>query len=267
MIRILKEDDTYRREKEFVSFSFWNCTKIKTDSTPLGWEDTMMTHYCLLFVSDGSVSFRVNKKRIVVLESEMVLLTAPNTLIATKEQAQPSTVWMVTFECDDFLFFKLPADGICAAVTGILTPMLQQIHDYMAHFTQPHYYYDAMLTLILNEIRRHIQTNKSKREIYDSVCKYISDHVSEELTVQKISDAMNYNKAYLCRVLRQCSGCSVKQLITEEKLSYAKSLLQMTTYSCKRIGAMIGLSSTNKFVKFFKYHTGETPSEFRAFHR
>ncbi|HBF14300.1 MAG TPA: hypothetical protein DDW30_01175 [Clostridiales bacterium] len=267
MIKILKTDDTYRREQEFISFSFWDCAKIQTNSAAWAWKDTLMTRYCLIFVSDGRVSLRVNKRKTVVLENDMLLLTAPNTLIATEEQPQSGTVWIVTFECDDFPFFRLLPDGVSATVTGTLSPMLNQIHVHMAHHTKPHYYYDAMLTLMMDEIGRHILTEKSKQEIYDSVCKYISDHVSEELTVGKISAAMNYNKDYLCRVLRQCNGSNIKQLITEEKLSCAKSFLQMTNYSCERIGALIGLPSTNKFVKFFKYHTGETPGEYRNSHR
>lgn len=97
--------------------------------------------------------------------------------------------------------------------------------------------------------------------------KKISDHVAEKLTVGSISAAMNYNPDYLCRVLRQCNGSNIKQLITEEKISGAKSFLQMTNYSCEKIGALIGMPSANRFVKFFKYHTGETPSEFRLTHQ
>jgi YesN/AraC family two-component response regulator len=118
--------------------------------------------------------------------------------------------------------------------------------------------------LILDEVNRHIITDENKRQIYDEICEYISKHVSEELTVQSISDAMNYNKDYLGRIIRECNGSNIKQLIIEEKLTAAKSLLRMTNYSCEKIGALIGLSSANKFVKFFKYHTGETPSEYRS---
>ena len=267
MLKILKADDTYRREKEYASLSFLDCTKIKTEQMSRIWIDAMMTRYCLLFVSDGSAAFHINKSKTVVLESDMLLLTPPNTLIAAKAQGQVGTVWMVMFECDDFFFFRLPADGILSTVPGTLTPVLQRIHAHMAHRTKPQYYYDAMLMLILNEIERHIPTQRNKQEVYDRVCKYISDHVAERLTVRSIGAALNYNPDYLCRVLRQCNGSNIKQLVIEEKLSCARSLLQMTGCSCEKIGASIGLSSANKFIKFFKYHTGETPSGFRRTHR
>lgn len=267
MIKVLKLDDTYRRDQEFVDFSFLDCAKITTQSSSWVWKENMLTRYCLILVSDGCIKFKINKKETVVLENDMILLVTPNTLISAKEQSSSSTIWMITFQCDDFMFFDLTSNHITAKASGAITPMFYQLNTHVVHRSKSHYYYDSLLLLILDEVNRHIITDENKRQIYDEVCEYISKHVSEELTVQSISDAMNYNKDYLGRIIRECNGSNIKQLIIEEKLTTAKNLLHMTNYSCDRIGALVGLSSANKFVKFFKYHTGETPSEYRSSHQ
>ncbi|MBO5415314.1 MAG: helix-turn-helix domain-containing protein [Clostridia bacterium] len=267
MIKIMKTDDTYRRDKEFVDMAFYDCAKITTQSASWVWKDNMVMRYCLILVSDGCVSFRINKKENIILERDTILLLAPNTIVSAKELSSSSTIWMITFECNDFIFFNLSSSYVTAKASSAITPMFYQLNSHVVHRSKPHYYYDSLLMLILDEVNRHIITDENKRQIYDDVCKYISKHVSEELTVGKISDAMNYNKDYLGRIIRECSGSNIKQLIIEEKLTTAKSLLQMTNYSCEKIATLIGLSSANKFVKFFKYHTGESPSEYRNSHQ
>ena len=267
MIKIMKTDETYRRDKEFVDVTFWDCAKITTQKTSWVWKDNMVMRYCLILISEGCVSFKINKKENVTLEKNTLLMVAPNTIISAKELSTSSTIWMITFECDDFIFFDFTSSYITARASGAIPPMFSQLNSHVVHQNKPHYYYDSLLMLILDEVNRHIITDENKRQIYDEVCSYISHHVNETLTVQKISDAINYNKDYLGRIIRECSGSNVKQLIVDEKLTSAKNLLQMTNYSCEKIGEMIGISSANKFVKFFKYHTGESPSEYRKTHQ
>ena len=267
MIKIMKMDDVYRRDKEFVDVSFWDCAKIKTQNSFWKLDENMVMRYCLILVSDGCVSFKINKKEHVDLEKNMLLLVAPNTIISAKEQSSTSTIWMITFECDDFIFFDFSSNYVTAKASGEIVSMFYQLNTYVVHRSKQRYYYDTLLTLILDEVNKHIITDENKQQIYDNVCKYISHHVGEALTVQKISDAMGYNKDYLGRIIRECSGSNVKQLIIEEKLTAAKNFLQMTNYSCEKIGAMIGIASANKFLKFFKYHMGESPSEYRNSHK
>ena len=264
MIKILKTDNTYRRDQEFIDISFWDCAKIKTQNTPWEWKENMLTRYCLILVSDGSVRFKINKKETVILESNMLLMLAPNTLISAYEQSSASTIWIVTFQCDDFIFFDFPHNYLAINASSTIHPMFNQLNSYVVHHSKPHFYYDSLLMMILDEISKQIITDEKKRQIYDEICEYISRHVNEDMTVQKISDVMNYNKDYLGRIIRECNGSNIKQLIIDEKLKLSKNLLQMTNYSCEKIGALIGINSANKFIKFFKYHTGETPSEYRA---
>ncbi len=267
MIKILKTDDSYRRDREFVDISFFSCTKITTQSNLWIWSENMLPRYCLILVSDGCVEFNLNKKDTVTLDCDMLLLLSPNTIVSAKEKSASSTIFMISFDCDDFIFFDISTSVVSAKASATLVSMLVQLNSHTVHGTKPRYYYDALLTLILDEVNKHTVTDENKRQIYDRVCTYISDNADKALTVEGISEAMNYNKDYLCRIIREYNGSSIKQLIIDEKLTAAKSLLQMTNYSCEKIGALIGISSANKFVKFFKYHMNETPGEYRNKHQ
>ena len=184
----------------------------------------LLFFFALILVSDGSINCKINKRETICLEKDMIVLVAPNTLISAMEQSTSSTIWMISFECDDFIFFNFPSYYTTIRASSAITPMFYQLNSHFVHRSKPHYYYDSMLLLILDELNRHALTSENKHQIYDEVCKYISQHVSEELTVEKISETLKYSKDYLGRVIRQCCGSNIKQLIIDEKQTTAKSL-------------------------------------------
>jgi len=59
-------------------------------------------------------------------------------------------------------------------------------------------------------------------------------------------------------------GKTPKQLIDERILLEAKRLLVHSNDPGKIIGLSLGFDEPTNFNKFFKKHTGKTPSEFRA---
>ncbi len=263
MIKILKKDQTYRREQEYTEISFWNCTKITTQDPSWSWRTTMIQRYGILLVSEGCVEVTLVRKTRVRLDSNSVLLISPNTPLEIRETGESSTLWLITFSCDDFLFFPIEKKHLHVKVSSSTVSLFYQLSSHLVHDSKPHYFYESLLVLILDEIKRHIIVEPEKREIYDKVCKYISEHIHEDLTVQKISDAMNYHPDYLSKIIRDCNHSNVQKLIIEEKLETSKNLLRMTRFSCEKIAHHVGIESGNKFVKFFKYHTRQTPSEYR----
>ena len=55
----------------------------------------------------------------------------------------------------------------------------------------------------------------------------------------------------------------LKAYITRRQVEYARNLLSTTLYTVGQIAAMLSFKSENHFIKFFKYHTKMTPSEYR----
>ena len=56
----------------------------------------------------------------------------------------------------------------------------------------------------------------------------------------------------------------LKQYISETKLCRIKTLLLSPDYSLQEIASMTGFSEYKYFLKFFRYHEGSTPTEFRS---
>ena len=56
---------------------------------------------------------------------------------------------------------------------------------------------------------------------------------------------------------------SIKEYLNKEKIELSKRLLQTSELSITAIAKMLGWDEMNLFVKFFKYHEGTTPSQYR----
>ncbi len=90
---------------------------------------------------------------------------------------------------------------------------------------------------------------------------YISDNYRTIKTTEEIADYCHISTSYLCRIFRSNLHCSPVDFVNENKLSYAKYLLQNghnVTEACYDAG----FNSYNYFITLFKEKTGRTPGEY-----
>lgn len=69
---------------------------------------------------------------------------------------------------------------------------------------------------------------------------------------------------YLSKVIKDVSGRSAKDWIVEYTLLEIKSLLNNTALNIQEITLDTHFSSQASLGRFFKKHTGQSPSEYRA---
>lgn len=95
----------------------------------------------------------------------------------------------------------------------------------------------------------------------------ISDYVTlnpeKTMSVQSVAAHFGYHENYINTAFKSAYGVTLKKYISEQRLAYAKGLLNTTLYTVNQISQMMSFKSENHFVKFFKYHTSTTPTEYR----
>lgn len=82
--------------------------------------------------------------------------------------------------------------------------------------------------------------------------------------VDDYARALGYSPRTLTRASEAVAGISAKRLIDQRVVLEAQRLLGHTNRDVGAISASLGFSSATNFAKFFRHHTGVTPSEFRA---
>ena len=76
-------------------------------------------------------------------------------------------------------------------------------------------------------------------------------------------DKLCLTPKYLSKLIKQASGRSAPDWIDDFVILEAKNLLKYTDLAIKEIVYKLHFPNQSVFFKFFKAHTGLTPSEYR----
>lgn len=91
---------------------------------------------------------------------------------------------------------------------------------------------------------------------------YITEHLSEELTLDNISDEIHVSKYHLNRQFKAFTGLTMHQYILKKRLTVASNLL-LKGESATAVCLQCGFGDYSNFTKAFKKEFGKAPSEFR----
>lgn len=81
--------------------------------------------------------------------------------------------------------------------------------------------------------------------------------------VSQFADDLAISPVHLNRICQTIAGKSASQLIQEHILDEARKYLTYTTYSVSEIAYLLHFEYPNYFARFFRKHTGLSPTEFR----
>lgn len=126
------------------------------------------------------------------------------------------------------------------------------------------------LEQLLISIIRTVTENKNKlgdkSENYpkDSVMitriqKILEDNIYGQISLNKISEELNFSKSYLKSRFKAATGYSIYQTFIQMKISLAKKLLSEGKHSVSEISDMLSFSSIHHFSKTFHQYVGMPP--------
>ena len=108
---------------------------------------------------------------------------------------------------------------------------------------------------IVRAFRRHVEAHFRERA---------AGQVRPLLRVQDCAKLQGLHPSYLSTVLKSHTGKSAHAWIAAKTLAEAKAMLARSTGALKEITYTLGFRDVAHFSRFFKAHTGSTPSAFRA---
>lgn len=94
----------------------------------------------------------------------------------------------------------------------------------------------------------------------------IYDSLHENLTITALADHVGLNPSYLSKLFARETGVSIKQFITNAKISTAENMLRYSDFSYLDISLSLGFSSQSAFISVFKKVNGITPKQYREKH-
>lgn len=110
------------------------------------------------------------------------------------------------------------------------------------------------------------RTISSSRKIFDGFCRLLFENCPRHHDVRFYADRLCVTPYYLSRVTQRIYAASPKELIDRQIVMEIKSLLTSTEMTVKEIAAQYNFESSSYLGRYFRRHTGMTPSEYRNRH-
>ena len=107
-----------------------------------------------------------------------------------------------------------------------------------------------------------VRTTRQRQMLEQFIKLAINDHAREHL-VGYYADKMCVTPKYLSRIVKETSGRSVPEWLNELLILDAKNMLRHSDMTIKEIAACLNFPSQSFFFRFFKAHTGQTPTQYR----
>ena len=155
---------------------------------------------------------------------------------------------------------------------GVLTMIEQELHRAIDKHTRE--LIVSNIELLLNYcLRFYDRQFITREEINHSVVKkfieLLDDYIATKAlrdglpTVAYFADKCCLSSGYFGNLVRVETGRTAKDIIADHVLAYAKQLLNDEALTITMISNRLGFEYPQHFVRFFKSHTGKTPSVFR----
>ena len=106
-------------------------------------------------------------------------------------------------------------------------------------------------------------SNDRLSALFDRFIALVSEYYTQERNVGFYAEKLCLTPKYLSKLIKQASGRSAPDWIDSFVILEAKNLLKYSNISIKEIVFRLHFPNQSVFYKFFKTHTGMTPSEYR----
>ena len=155
---------------------------------------------------------------------------------------------------------------------GLLAMIEQEIHRAIDKHTRE--LIVSNIELLLNYcLRFYDRQFINREEINHSVVKKLIELLDDYISTKALQDGLptvSYfagkcclSSGYFGNLVRMETGRTAKDIISDHLLTHAKQLLNEETLTITMISNRLGFEYPQHFVRFFKSHTGKTPSAYR----
>lgn len=249
--------------------------------------------YCLFLLVSGSLTLQLNLITHTLKKNE-VMVAKPQVVAHIREMSPEISIISVSFTVDFILSngFKKEDHDAFEFFTGNNIPKLKLSDEEMdsAVFLSKILERNQRFSLEKKAYKEELLQSSFKLLLYHYASIYkrefpdleaslsrqedlmirfldlLNENFKSERSVQFYADVLCITSGYLSKVLKEVSGKTANQLIDEAVILEAKLLLNNPILSISEIAENLQFSDQSFFGKFFKKHTGLSPTAFRKAH-
>lgn len=266
---LVKEPNTHLKDCYF-NFCGYSKTEPRHSFGP-----AIRKQYLIHIVLEGQGYYLVNDQKYYLRKGQgFVIPPGISTFYQADENNPWSYVWLglsgdlveyylkeigvgkdhLTFKVDNLSLFK-----------GLIFETLSYDQDNLVSELSRQKQVYKFLELLLSSashLKEGIVTKKMNPFVRQAI-EIIRENAYQKISVKDIATMLSLHENYLSRLFKLDMGISIKEYISEIKLSIANDLLSSTEYSIQQISDKIGFSTVQSFSKAFKKANGVSPGIYR----
>jgi AraC family transcriptional regulator, transcriptional activator of pobA len=178
----------------------------------------------------------------------------------------------------DFAFFNISNQNTHFELEPVETEKIVYLFEKMIYEYEQNQYRSKQILLgylwvLLNECKKIYdeaieklkkqEMPKQSKALFDSFQNLVASNLGKHSKVEEFADMLFVTPNHLTQSIKETSGKSPKEFITQRRLLEAKTLLLNSTNTVSEISYLLNFSEPTHFTKFFKKETSLTPIEFR----
>jgi len=110
-----------------------------------------------------------------------------------------------------------------------------------------------------------IKPNKQQEytEKFLSICNYLNEHCTEDLTLEEVADMAGFSKYHFSRLFKEFAGMPFYKYLNTRRIAYSEKLLLDPEINVTEVAIRSGFNSISAFMRMFKIVRNCTPTQFR----
>lgn len=249
--------------------------------------------YIVIYCFEGTVTCSVNLNE-YTLTRRMMLIVTPGNIVKVSSgtsgsQEECFTIINVTVEFFKDIGFdpseviieatqllQSPCMTLAAEEETLLGEHIDLICDLLTSGTK--YMRESIISVMLSvfylfagfmhkshaaEIQQTPVSSSRQRAMFEKFMKLVAEKHDREHLMKYYADQLCVTPKYLSKVVKDVSGKSGPEWIDEFIILSAKNMLRHSDTTIKEISEKLNFQNHSFFFRFFKNHTGLTPSQYR----
>lgn len=118
--------------------------------------------------------------------------------------------------------------------------------------------------LFIEQMEQAAHPISRKRQVLTTFLLALNQEYKQQRTVQYYATQQNLSSRHFADIVKQESGYTPMEWINMVTINHAKNLLQQPNVLVKQVADELGFPEQFTFRKYFKVHTGMSPTEFQG---
>lgn len=222
----------------------------------------------LTYVVKGEADYFVDGETVTVTAGDLLCLP-PGT---RREAVSPAHNLMTCYSVNvilrdahgrplDLPWPRVSPIGVHGDLVGMFRDLWHAwVHKTPGHLAKAH----GLLLLIMHRVLELAGTDQERAAIdprVEAASRYMSEHLSEPITVRTLADQVGLTPVYFSALFRGQVGLSPRQYLTRIRMHQAEEMLRSGECSIRDVAERTGYTDDLYFRRHFKAFTGHRPSE------